>query len=449
MGMRKMSNSRIVTTTAGAKPRLMLLPSLRFALAGMVAVIGLAGCTGPGASPSAQLTAVPSIQGTVTANPTVTPPATPTLSPAPAQPLKFVATGKMHMARSSATATRLQNGKVLIAGGGNTSDPFAEAVYASAELYDPFTGKFSNTGSMTAARADHTATLLEDGRVLITGGWGCSHPNSCSHMSGSTVEILASAEVYDPGTGKFSPTGSMATSRQVATATLLQDGRVLVAHGTAGVNQFAELYDPKSGKFARTGKETGFNYPTATLLPNGKVLVTGEMGSGEIRAELYDEATGKFTMTSIALSPGVAHSAQYKGQVVERVRPGQVTVLKDGRVVLFEGGYLETYDPATGVCADAGFVSPGGQWLGATATLLSDGRVLFEGGALLNDPDADYVNTNSAVVYDPSGGPEVIGQTLAARYNQTATLLPSGSVLIAGGEDSNEKPLASAELLKP
>jgi hypothetical protein len=356
----------------------------------------------------------------------------------------------MHVARTSATATLLQNGKVLIAGGGNTSDPFAEAVYASAELYDPATGKFSNTGSMTAARADHTATLLEDGRVLVAGGWGCSHPNSCSHMSGPTVEILASAEVYDPRTGKFSPTGSMATSRQGATATLLQDGRVLVAHGTAGVNQFAELYEPKSGKFARTGKETGFNYPTATLLPNGKVLVTGEMGSGEIRAELYDEGTGNFTMTSIALAPGVVHSAQYNGQAVERPWPGQVTVLKDGRVLLFEGGYLETYDPASGVCAEAGFISPGGQWLGATATLLTDGRVIFEGGALLNDPASyDYVNTNSAVLYDPISGTSATGTIKTSRIDQTATLLPGGSVLIAGGEDNNGKPLASAELFKP
>ena len=417
----------------------------RLAVVGLVAaVIGLAGCAGPGASPSAQLTAVPSVQGALTANPspTTTQTLAPTSTPTAPPSLKFVATGSMHTARIYATATLLHNGRVLMAGGSNTIGS-GGAVFASAELYDPATGKFIPTGSMTVGRANHTATLLTDGRVLIAGGWTCTD-KTCAHVDAAT-----SAELYDPATGRFSPTGSMTTPRAQGTATPLSDGRVLLAQGGMGTSQMAELYDPKSGKFARTGKETGFDYPTATLLPNGKVLVTGEMGSGEIRAELYNEATGKFTMTSISLSPGVAHSAQYKGQVVERARPSQVTVLKDGRVLLFEGGYLETYDPATGVCADAGFISPGGRWLGATATLLSEGRVLFQGGALLNDPDTDYVKTNSAVVYNPSGGPEVIGQTFAARYNQTATLLPSGSVLIVGGEDNNGKPLASAELFRP
>jgi hypothetical protein len=113
---------------------------------------------------------------------------------------------------------------------------------------------------------------------------------------------------------------------------------------------------------------------------------------------------------------------------------------------LFEGGYLETYDPATGACADGGFVSPYGEWILPTATLLSEGRVLFTGG----EPVYTLANsTNTAVLYDPNGGPGRTGSTLATRVSQTATLLPDGSVLIAGGEDASGKPLASAELFTP
>jgi hypothetical protein len=350
----------------------------------------------------------------------------------------------MHTGRVDATATRLNSGKVLIAGGSNSFGGLSETIYASAEIYDPATGKFTSTGSMAAARADHTATLLADGRVLIAGGAGCSNPRLCSGVASSSGEILASAEIYDPASGKFSATGSMAAARAYGTATLLPDGRVLLAQGSQ--SQWAELYDPKSGKFVRTGKETGFDYTIATLLPNGKVLVTGRNGE-TTGAQLYDEASGKFTTISLALAADAAPPARYPG--LYRTEPGAATLLKDGRILLFEGGYLETYDPATGACAAAGFISPAGEWLRATATLLADGRVLYEGGALQSAGSDTVAGTSSAVLYDPAGGPVATGTTLAARQFQTATLLPNGSVLIAGGEDNDGKPLASAELFKP
>jgi hypothetical protein len=245
----------------------------------------------------------------------------------------------------------------------------------------------------------------------------------------------------------------MAMARELATATLLPDGRVLVAQGTVGVNQFAELYDPRSGKFERTGKETAFENPTATLLPNGKVLVTGYRGYQGvglgIGAEVFDGATAKFTLASIGPAIGAMPTVQYKGEPVERVG-GLGLLLKDGRVLLFQAGYLETYDPATGTCANAGFISPAGQWLGPTATLLPDGRVLFVGGDLTTDPvTSDDVITNIVVLYDPISGTSATGTIKTSRHYQTATLLPNGSVLIAGGEDNNGKPLASAELLRP
>ena len=127
--------------------------------------------------------------------------------------ITFNTTGSMSVARSRHTATLLNNGKVLVAGGGGGSSCFA-----SAELYDPATGTWSTTGSMNVARSGHTATLLNNGKVLVAGGTGGSLP-------------FASAELYDPATGTWSTTGSMNVSRGHHTATLLNNGKVLVAGG--------------------------------------------------------------------------------------------------------------------------------------------------------------------------------------------------------------------------
>ena len=433
-----MTMTRVTNSAMGRTPARI---GLRFAIA-VVAVIGVAGCSSTPSSPSATASAVPSTTASAIASPTATSSATPTPTPTPARPLSFVATGSMHVAREYATATLLKNGKVLIAGGYSRTDLF-DNYYASAEIYDPATGKFSKTGSMTAARGWATAIRLSDGRVLIAGGEGCPDPNHCTKAQEGLSQNLASAEIYDPATGKFTLTGSMTASGRSEAPVLLPDGKVMMPfYGPA-----AELFDPATGKFTGGGHGVAAGPDdTATLLPNGKVLATGAAPD----PQLYDVATGKFTKVSLVLPPGTP-TAKYQDAVVDRKDVYTATLLKDGRVLLFEDGYLETYDPATGACADAGFISPGGQWDYPMATLLADGRVLFEGGALPSqDPmRPDPVNTNVAVVYDPSNGQVSTGAMHTARAGQTATLLPNGSVLIAGGADANYNAVASAELFKP
>jgi hypothetical protein len=173
----------------------------------------------------------------------------------------------------------------------------------------PVSGSFTLTDLMTTERQGHTATLLSDGRVLIAGGWGVSASGPI------TPGINSKSEIYDPKKGTFRPTGAMVAGRQRHTATLLRDGRVLIVGGSGyhGPLDTPELYDPKQGTFSLTGSMAiPRDGHTATLLPDGRVLVAGGTDNGEnyyASAELYDPKTGSFSPTGSMATPRSNHTA--------------------------------------------------------------------------------------------------------------------------------------------
>jgi hypothetical protein len=349
----------------------------------------------------------------------------------------FVLTGSLNTARSWHTATLLNNGMVLMAGG---IDP--SGALASTELYNPVTGTFTPTGSLNTARYLHTATLLTNGMVLIAGGYG--------PLDGSTYGYLASAELYNPATGTFTPTGSLNTARYSHTATLLTNGMVLIAGGygplggsTHGYLASAELYNPATGIFAPTGSlNTGRAYHTATLLNNGLVLIAGGLGSSgsSASAELYNPATGTFAATGSLNTARCEHTG---------------TLLNNG-LVLIAGGYgssaslasAELYNPATGTFTPTGSLNTARD--SHTATLLNDGMVLMAGGE-----NSSGTSLADVELYNPATGTFAGTVNLnTARQNHTATLLNNGMVLMAGGFiNVNVSPYyvgaASGELYEP
>ena len=271
------------------------------------------------------------------------------------------------------------------------------------------TGSFVQTGSMTAVRIGHAATLLPDGRVLLTGG------NN------------KSAELYDPTTGTFTATGSMRVSRWMHLSILMADGRVLVAGGCYCVT--AEIYDPATGTFALTGDMNAARFVTgAALLKDGNVLVAGDKS-----VERYDPTTGTFTLMNGAPTYGSA------------------IALLNGKVLIGDPDAAQLYSPATNSFETVQTGNPVGTYRADPATPLSNGQILFAGGAL----DAyGEVATAKATLYDPRSGFQDAGQLHQVRSYHTTTLLKDGRVLIAGGyngdgPDSTTGIFSSTELYDP
>jgi Galactose oxidase, central domain len=330
----------------------------------------------------------------------------------------FVRTGNMMMPRLGHSATLLQDGRVLVAGGYNPIDGFerpplnrAPHATSAAEIYNPATGTFSETGAMTAERARHVAVLLQDGRVLLVGGdfWQCGF-------------CIPTADFYDPVTGAFTSTGHMSVAQWVDSAILLKNGKVLVS-GTSTT----EVFDPATGAFTPVNAPlNSYDYGvTMSLLSDGEVLMVSRSG-----LSLYDPGSDGFRQLPIGW----------------HIEGTTATPLLDGSVVL-AGGYTDdygfdasphtyVYDPATQTLKSTADMSLPRD--SHTATLLRDGRVLIAGGYNSPNgpigPDTPDGIFSTAELYDPATGKLVrAGDMVWGRDGHAATLLRDGRVLITGG----------------
>jgi hypothetical protein len=281
------------------------------------------------------------------------------------------------------------------------------------------TGVLKPVGPLLTTRSGHTATLLPNGKVLLAGG----HDGT---------EALASAELFDPATGRFSATGSMSAPRFAHEAVLLPTGKVLLTGGQTGSLQHAsaELYDPATGRFTTTGgMRITREAHRATLLKNGQVLITGGLSNAwpqQRLAELYNPASGTFSPAGEMTVVRADHTA---------------TLLPNGQVLLCAGSTgrrinadvtetAELFDPATNRFTATGSLAVPRHKHAAVA--LPDGRVLVLGGAA-SRLSGFY---NSAELYDPASGRFApTGSMSTARYKirEAAALLADGKVLIAGG----------------
>jgi hypothetical protein len=331
----------------------------------------------------------------------------------------FCGTGNLNVARDFLTATLLQNGQVLVAGGRVTGTTATNA----ADLYDPTTGVSTGITGLNLGRYLHTATLLNDGTVLIVGGE-------------INATYLASAEIYNPGNQTFTALANgLNTARAGHTATLLADGTVLIAGGTNGDSLVsAEIYNPATQTFTNVGPLNTARFThAAALLPNGKVLIVSGLNA---TAELYDPVAKTFSNTG-----SLNTARQYPS----------ATLLPNGQVLVAGGlaggvagiGTAELYDPAAGSFSFTGnLINARGE---QTATLLPDGTVLLVGGYNCPPPSCTNPVQGTAEIYNPSFATFALtGSLINARYDDAATVLNDGTVLIAGGFSGNS-PTASNE----
>jgi hypothetical protein len=290
----------------------------------------------------------------------------------------------------------------------------------------PVCSHWASTGPMTTPRYLHTATLLPNGKVLVAGG------------AGEFIRDFATAELYDPASGTWSATGSMTSPRWRHSAILLRNGKVLVAGGTSASRNLAtaELYDPATGTWSATGS---MSLPralhTATLLPNGKVLVTGGHDSNILIAEVYDPASGTWSST---------------GPLAYAHFLSTATLLPNGKVLIAGGKMFtlwladaELYDPQSNTWSAASSMASARH--GHIATLLPNGKVLVVGGSTQNNSSI----LSSAEVYDPASDTwSPAGSMSSPRFLPTATLLPDGKVLVVGGSNGDND-LTATEVYDP
>ena len=347
----------------------------------------------------------------------------------------WVATGNMVTARTSHQQNLLDDGRVLMTGGlDSAGNPLA-----SAELYDYLTGNFSSTADMTIARQHHRTAFLYTGKILVTGG-----------RPFATANVLNSAELYDPVSATFTSTGNMLRYRRYHRATELRNGKILITGGLGGTSNTgntvltsAELYDPADGTFTfTTGNMNTARYVhMATLLYTGKVLIVGGYAASSVllnSAELYDPATNTFTVT---------------GNMITARNTPLLTRLPDGKVLVVGGSDaagnpiqpLEIYDPATGTFTAAGNMSVARD--GHRVWRLDNGKPLIVGGTTTA---AATSVTDSAELYNHvTGRVSATGSLITGRQDFSQSSLPHGRILVAGGLAADGTVLSSAELYTP
>jgi hypothetical protein len=335
-------------------------------------------------------------------------------------------TGSMTVAREAASASLLGTAKVLVAGGYSGS-----TYYGSAELYDPASGTWAATGSMTGVRASHMSASYGSGTglVLVAGG-----------TDGTSA--LATAEIYNATTGTFATTGSLSVGRYGARATVLSTTANVVVTGgitASGPTSSVEYFNAGTGTFMTVGSMAQARaYHTATELSPGTVLVTGGTPDGTTflqSAETYAESSQTFTTLSATMTTARAHHA--------------ATPMGDGRV-LITGSWspasqtsstsTEIYDPTTGQFgATTSMNVARGEHV---ARLLPASKILVAGGF------SGKGSTASAEIYDVNTKAfNAISSMNSARALHGGIVLASGKTLVMGGEDGNGVTLSSAELL--
>ena len=375
----------------------------------------------------------------------------------------------MTIGRALHTATDLGDGRVLVAGGGPVSLANPVGGSATCEIYNMAGETYTTTGSMGNARVFHSATLLQDGRVLVAGGSDEGHPDP-GNPGEFYSNVFNSAEVFDPATGAWTPVGSMSSYRVAHTATLLNDGRVLITGGAEGASSglgthvigdildllttataSAEVFDPVTSTFSSvSGMSQNKGAHGAALLPSGNVLI----GGGITVTVIFGIPFPSFSTVCQQFNPST-NSFMGTGSMSEGRALFGLTTLNDGRVLATGGIGGSPLNPSAIYSVNI-FNSTSWSTLPdlATArgthadTLLADGRVLVTGGAA--GSVVAPVAIAACEIIDPVAGTVVAASSLnTARAIQHNVPLDDGTILIVGGGDSTGLGVNTSETYSP